>query len=584
MVSIAYFFGFLISKSYVGVIRHTSVQDTFRLFFGASLGASITIVLTLLFRNQSSVDYSGLPHSITLIHYLLSMFLLLGTRFAGKALYITLKQELLGKDEKKKDSIKVMIYGAGDSGQVTRSSLESEAGRNVKMVGFIDDNPSLHGKRINGVQVYSKEQAFDHFFQNQKVDEVIISIQNISVGRKQRLVNECLNFNIRVKNVPPVETWINGELSAKQIRDVQIEELLGREVILLEKENIIKEITGSTIMVTGAAGSIGSEIVRQVFAFKPKVLIMVDQAESALYEVQQELSRLEDQGTTVIPFIADVRRKKRIRQAFKTYKPSMVYHAAAYKHVPLMEANPIEAIQVNIMGTRNLANLSVEFGVNKFVMISTDKAVNPTNVMGATKRAAEMYCRVMNQKQEHTRFITTRFGNVLGSNGSVIPLFKKQIAEGGPVLVTHPEITRFFMTISEACSLVLEAGAMGNGGEVFIFDMGESVKIIDLARKMIKLSGLEPGVDMEIQFSGLRPGEKLYEELLANKENTLPTHHKKIMIAKIGVPSISHVEDSLLEIETCTKDQDPVCLVRALKTMVPEFRSQNSEFEVLDKS
>ena len=384
-------------------------------------------------------------------------------------------------------------------------------------------------------------------------------------------------------NVPPVQSWINGELSFKKIRKVNIEDLLGRDQILLQLEKIKEEIHNKTILVTGAAGSIGSEMVRQILPFEPKLLLLLDIAESPLYDLELEIK---DNPSTnfqnIEPIIGDIRNKDRMRNVFNTFHPDIIFHAAAYKHVPMMELNPSESILNNVLGTKIIADLSKEFNASKFVMISTDKAVNPTNIMGATKRIAEMYTQSMNGLGK-TKFITTRFGNVLGSNGSVIPRFKKQIESGKPLTITHPDITRYFMTISEACQLVLEAGSMGKGGEIFIFDMGSPMKIADLAKKMIQLSGLELGKDIQINYTGLRPGEKLFEELLANEENTLPTHHKKIMIAKVKSYPFDFVSaeiDGLIEL---FNSQNNEAIVTKMKKIVPEFLSKNSEYERLDK-
>jgi FlaA1/EpsC-like NDP-sugar epimerase len=382
-------------------------------------------------------------------------------------------------------------------------------------------------------------------------------------------------------NVPPVTNWINGELSFKQIKKIKIEDLLEREPIQLDIPLIMQQITGKSILITGAAGSIGSEIARQIVPFHPGKLILLDQNESALYDIELEI---EDKFKlkNVEPVIGDIRNTERMRNVFNTFKPEIVFHAAAYKHVPLMENNPSESILTNVYGTKLIADLSVEFGVKKFVMISTDKAVNPTNIMGATKRIAEIYTQSLNFNS-NTKFITTRFGNVLGSNGSVIPRFKKQIEEGGPITVTHPEITRYFMTIPEACQLVLEAGTIGNGGEVFIFDMGKSVKIVDLAKKMIKLSGLALGKDIQLVFIGLRPGEKLYEELLNDHENTIPTHNPKIMVAKVKEYDLQTISKDIIELNSLFYTQNNESIVRKMKDILPEFISNNSVYEQLDK-
>ena len=403
-----------------------------------------------------------------------------------------------------------------------------------------------------------------------EVKHLIISIQNIYQKRKQEIIESCLKFNTKVLNVPPVKTWINGELSFRQIKKVNIEDLLSREPIQLDLTKIKSIIKGKTVLITGAAGSIGSEIVRQVLPFEPRLLVLLDMAESPLYDLELDINETIDTQVKTEVVIGDVRNMERMRNVFTTFHPQIVFHAAAYKHVPVMENNPSESILNNVMGTKIIADLANEFKVEKFVMISTDKAVNPTNIMGATKRIAEIYTQSLG-KISKTQFITTRFGNVLGSNGSVIPRFKKQIDSGLPLTVTHPDITRFFMTISEACQLVLEAAAMGKGGEIFIFDMGESVRIADLAKRMIQLSGFELGKDTQIIYTGLRPGEKLYEELLANEENAVPTHHKKIMIATVKEYDFSIIAEDVKELIGLFSTQDNDAIVGKMKEIYIMF-------------
>jgi FlaA1/EpsC-like NDP-sugar epimerase len=478
-----------------------------------------------------------------------------------------------------KEKRSVIIFGAGESGIITKRTLDRDAGTKYKVLGFIDDNEKKQNKTLEGVTVYPLSKL-DELLQNNNVSNLIISVQSISPVRKQQIVDICLAHDTKVLNVPPVSSWINGALSFRQIKKVQIEELLERDAIQLDKDNIRKQFLGKTILVSGAAGSIGSEIVRQVIRFQPKKIILLDQAESPLYELEMELyDKYKTQEYEVV--IGDIRNNERMENVFRTYSPEIVFHAAAYKHVPMMENNPSESIFTNVFGTKILADLSVKFNVEKFVMISTDKAVKPANVMGASKRIAEIYAQCLD-KNSQTKFITTRFGNVLGSSGSVIPRFRQQIEAGGPITITHPDINRFFMTIPEACQLVLEAGAMGNGGEIFIFDMGKSVKIIDLAKKMIKLSGLVLDKDISIVFTGLRPGEKLYEELLANEENTIPTHHKQIMIAKVKEYDFETVSREIDELISMFNQQDNNTIVKKMKSLVPEFKSNNSVFEELD--
>ena len=498
---------------------------------------------------------------------------LTASRYIFKSMYASLSSEF-------KSSKKILIYGAGQSGILTYDAITNHAKSNTKVVGYIDYDLKKIGKQINGVIVYGPEILTEEFIRKKDISEVVFCIQKIDAQRLKELVEGLVDFPVVVKIVPPVEDWINGELNASQIKQVQIEDLLNRPTIDIINSKISDEVRDKVVMVTGGAGSIGSEIVRQICKYKYKSLIIVDQAESPLYDLQQELKQSGHVNFT--PIVADIRDKNRMNNIFQEYRPNLVFHAAAYKHVPLMEYNSYEAIKINIAGTKAIVDLSLQHQVDKFVFISTDKAVNPTNVMGATKRIAEMYISCM-QQQHKTKFITTRFGNVLGSNGSVIPLFKKQIENGGPLTVTHKDVTRFFMTIPEASQLVLEAGAMGEGGEIFIFDMGESVKIFDLAKNMIKLSGLRYPEDIDIKVTGLRPGEKLYEELLANGENTMPTYHKKIMIGKVRELDYNFVRTKI----------DELCVnnmffngntVKLMKEIVPEYISNNSDLCKHDKA
>jgi FlaA1/EpsC-like NDP-sugar epimerase len=450
-------------------------------------------------------------------------------------------------------------------------------------LGFIDDNASKIDKTIEGIRVFSLSEAMEKFVDHYEGLQVIMAINNIGLQAKRKISDVFLDRGVVVKILPPVDKWVNGEFALNQIHNVKIEDLLGREEIQMNNKQISQEINSKSVLVTGAAGSIGSEIVRQLIAYFPAKIILIDQSESGLFDLEYELSSVIPSNTELVVKIADVTDKNRLSAIFKVHKPAIVFHAAAYKHVPLMEKNPYEAVKVNILGTQVLADLAAEHGAQKFVMVSTDKAVNPTNVMGATKRFAEMYTQSLNGKEGiRTKFIATRFGNVLGSSGSVIPLFKKQIERGGPVTVTHPEITRYFMTIPEACELVLEAATMGEGGEVFVFDMGESVKIVNLAKKMITLSGLRVDRDIEIKYTGLRPGEKLYEELLNTDENTLPTHHPKILVAKVNSPSYAFMESQMQEMGQLLSAGDTNNLVAKIKDIIPEYISNNSVFEKLD--
>lgn len=568
---------FLVFESYAGIVRHTTVSDAVLVTKATALGTVLLIGLSLV-GYKYNYDVFKISPSTIIVDFVFSATLLVSSRFVFKAIF----RYIAGST---KDRIPVLIFGAGRSGIITKNTLLQHGHVNYQIVGFIDDNPSKHGKMLEGIKIFEPQAINQEFIESKRVREIIISIQSgISVKRKAALVDSFLHFNIAIKTVPPVDKWINGELSLKQIKNVNIDDLLGRDPITLDSANVSQEIQGKRVLVTGAAGSIGSEIARQVAQYHPDSVMLIDSAESPIYDLECEFKQKLNGLFKKIKFIvADVRDYYRIQKLIEDFKPQIIFHAAAYKHVPLMEANPYEAIRINVLGTKNLADLAVLHQVQKFVMVSTDKAVNPTNVMGATKRAAELYTQSLNQSNSKTRFITTRFGNVLGSNGSVIPLFRKQIEQGVAITVTHPDITRYFMTIPEACQLVLEAGSMGKGGEIFIFDMGESVKIVDLAKKMIKLSGLELGKDIEIKFSGLRPGEKLYEELLNNSENTQPTYHPKIMIAKVPPSNPAAVKLQVDRLLTDLNHGSDHVLVGLLKDLVPEFVSNNSEFEVLDK-
>jgi len=483
---------------------------------------------------------------------------------------------------------KTLIYGAGDLGIAVKRTLDHDVRSKNAIIGFLDDNDQKINKVIDGTKIYSSKK-FNHLINTLNVEEVIIASHNIPSERKNEITDIALERNVSILTLPPVKKIMNGDLNPNQIQKIKIEDLLERDPIKINDDHILNQTKGKRILVTGAAGSIGSEIASQLGKYEPQMIILCDQAESPLHNLQLDLQD-EFPNQVYHTYIADIRSTKRMRLLFETFKPHYVYHAAAYKHVPMMENHPLEAVQTNVMGTKNLADLAVEFLVEKFVFVSTDKAVNPTNIMGATKRIAEIYVQALNNHLEslsngdvNTKFITTRFGNVLGSNGSVIPRFRDQIQKGGPVTVTHPEITRYFMTIPEACRLVLEAGAMGQGGEIFVFDMGKSVKIVELAKKMIRLSGFKPNEDIEIKFTGLRPGEKLYEELLNDLENTLPTHHEKIMIAKVRENNYNIVSLKLAELEQQLATQNKNEVVYQMKLIVPEFKSKNSIYEQLDK-
>jgi FlaA1/EpsC-like NDP-sugar epimerase len=564
--------GILLGKTYAGIIRFTSSQDTLRIFVmltaGSAVFASLNACRYLVWDGKFFI-----PYSIIVLEYLIALFSMIVLRIAVKVVYMELKNP--GKVSKR-----AIIYGAGESGQITKQAIERDPRSQTEVIAFIDDNPHKQGKTLDGKSVFSRHKL-DELYASGKVDEVIIAIPSLDAKMKADFIAKALEAGVHVSNIPPITQWIGGQLSAKQIRDIKIEELLGRETIELESASVIQQVKDKTVLVTGAAGSIGSELVRQLLACKAGKVIILDQAETPIFLLENELLArgYADRFEVVM---GDVCNAERMRRMMSHFRPSIVYHAAAYKHVPLMEHNPSVAVLTNVHGTRVMADLSEEFGVETFVLISTDKAVNPTNVMGATKRVAEMYVQSKDRISK-TNYVTTRFGNVLGSNGSVIPTFKKQIEQGGPLTVTHPEVTRFFMTIPEASRLVLEAGAMSMGGEIFAFDMGESVKVLDLAKNMIRLSGLELDRDIEISFTGLRPGEKLYEEVLNSAEDTMSTHHPKIVRARVRDRDYAEINRSVSELIAMFDDQNNLELVRALKSMVPEYLSRNSEFEKLDQ-
>jgi FlaA1/EpsC-like NDP-sugar epimerase len=565
-------FTFYFGKTYTGIIRYTSTQDSKRIFLVVTIG-SLVFALLAPIRFYFVDGFYFLPVSIIVMDYFCTVFFMITSRIAIKLLYSEQKNPRSSRKP-------VVIYGAGEMGLITKRTLDSDAASSIRVIAFFDDNVSKQGKAIEGIPILHPLKS-ESFLKEKNVQSVIVAMMNPDPDQKRKLVDECLRVNIEVLTVPPIQNWINGGFNLKQIRKVKIEDLLGRKTIQLGEENIRKDISGKIILVTGAAGSIGSEISRQLCSFQPKKIFLLDQAESPLYDLETEL-KSKGFGDITEAVIADITNEERMRNVFSAFQPNVVFHAAAYKHVPMMEVNPSEAINTNVKGTKFLADLSIEFGVEKFVMISTDKAVNPTNVMGASKRLAEKYVGAKNSEGK-TKFVCTRFGNVLGSNGSVIPLFRKQIENGGPITVTHPEVTRFFMTIPEACRLVLEAGTMGNGGEIYLFDMGESIKIVDLAKNMILLSGLEIDKDIKIEFTGLRPGEKLYEELLTSGEKLLPTHHPQIMITRDEPENNTELFIKVSELISLFGKQNNIEMVKKLKVLIPEYISNNSEFEKLDK-
>lgn len=563
---------FLIFGSYKGIIRHTGTRDAFNVFAGTLLMSIAALVTTLFLRTFNVLEQYNIPISIIIIHYLLSTFTLISSRFIFKAFY-----EILSTDIKEIKN--TLIFGAGDSGLITYGALNKDTKENYEVIAFIDDDVNKIGKKIDRVKIVHLDDIDESFVQKKQVDEVIISVQNLNPSRLLEVTDYLIQFDIEVKIVPPLSKWIGGSLEISQIKQVKIEDLLNRAPIDISNPIVGRDVNEKVIFVTGAAGSIGAEISRQLSTYKYKQLILIDQSESPLYDLQQELKNKQN----IVSIVGDVRDYDRMNILFKEFRPDKVFHAAAYKHVPLMEGNPYEAIKINVEGTKNIADLSAHYNVDRFVMVSTDKAVNPTNIMGATKRIAEMYISCLSKKSRHTKFTTTRFGNVLGSNGSVIPLFKKQISEGGPLTVTHKDITRYFMTIPEACTLVLEAGTMGDGGEIYIFNMGKAIKIFDIAKKVIQLSGLDYPKDIDIKITGLRPGEKLYEELLATTENTKTTYHEKILIADVADLDCNEVTKRIQQLCKMNSSNNSIDTVYLMKKIVPEFISNNSIYEKLDK-
>jgi FlaA1/EpsC-like NDP-sugar epimerase len=564
---------FSATKSYTGIVRYTGVQDALRIAIAVGLSSFIILVI-----NTVSLGISTILSMTTLVIVLYTIFsflFLISYRVLIKYLFAYAKNYKMQKKS-------VVIFGAAATGVATQRVLENDGLANIQVIAFIDDDRKKGAKNLNGAPILSFND-FKEMAAIKPVDELIIATYTLPTKRKNELVDFCLDHDIKVLSVPAYSKWAEGKFSSRQLQSIKIEDLLERDPIQINNNQIKAQIKGKRILVTGAAGSIGSEIVRQLIPYGPDVIILCDQAETPLHNLELELK---ENGTRIncVSYLADITNKTRMEKLFEEFEPQYVYHAAAYKHVPMMELCPTEAVRNNVIGVKIIADLSIEHKVERFVMISTDKAVNPTNVMGASKRMAEMYVQALsNQSDLLTKFITTRFGNVLGSNGSVIIRFKEQIEKGGPVTVTHPNITRYFMTIPEACQLVLEAGSMGNGGEIFVFDMGKPVAIADLAKKMIRLYGLIPNIDVNITYSGLRPGEKLYEELLNDAENTTHTYHEKILIAQVRDVSIELVKQNTLELETIlSTSNDEMLLVGKMKELVPEYISNNSIYQQLD--
>jgi FlaA1/EpsC-like NDP-sugar epimerase len=571
-----YLVAFLISRTYDGMLRYSGFNDIRKILSSCTWTLVFYLVSKYILIKLHAPFIGNLypPFIVIIYHYLITMVLMIIMRLTIRRLY----NEIYKYSGKKKNTI---IYGAGDGGTMLLRTLSQDTASNYTIKAFVDDDQKRVGNQINTVKIFSPSVALtEDFIKKNGIEVMILAIPSLDEDRRKQIIEQGLSLNLSVKSIPNFNQWVDGTVQENQIQDIKIEDLLGRNPIILGKENVSREIKDKVVLVTGAAGSIGSEICRQVMHYNPTKLVMLDQAESPMYDFQFEMNNtpdfkeLKDRMAFVITNVKD---PIRMREVFEEFHPQVVFHAAAYKHVPFMEENAYEAVFVNVFGTKLIADLAMEFGVEKFVMISTDKAVNPTNVMGATKRIAEIYTQ---SRESATKFITTRFGNVLGSNGSVVPLFRKQIAQGGPITVTDRRITRFFMTIPEACSLVLEAGSIGEGGDIFVFDMGEKVKIWDLAEKMRQLAHRP---DIEIIETGLRPGEKLYEEVLANEENTIKTDNEKIMHAVVRKYKAAEVDTMLAklheELETC----EAMKIVAQMKVIVPEFKSNNSVFSKLDK-
>ncbi|HNP67007.1 MAG TPA: nucleoside-diphosphate sugar epimerase/dehydratase [Aequorivita sp.] len=573
-------FFFYIFRTYAGIVRHSTFTDVFRV-----AAASFFTAITVVTYNTTYYFFQGEKIFLTtavILYMFFSFTLMLFLRIAVKEAYQYIRRMNTAKIKKR-----VLIVGMDNQTINLGRALTSESDQAFQLIGFISDDTSTKRLNVLGKPVFltsikKDSKEFASLLEKHRIDGVLMVRDSLSVAETNEIVEACLANKIQVFNMPSVENWNQKQDLQTQIKHIEIEDLLDRYPIEIDSAIIKNDLEHKTILVTGGAGSIGSEIVRQLSLFNPRKIVVLDNAESALYEMELYLEN-NFPDLKFASVLADVRNIDRLEMIFATYKFDIVFHAAAYKHVPIIEKNPYEAVGVNISGTINLANLAVQHGIDKFVMISTDKAVNPTNVMGASKRAAEMYVQSLQEKiGTHTRFITTRFGNVLGSNGSVIPHFRKQIEAGGPVTVTHKDIIRYFMTIPEACQLVLQAGTMGKGGEIFIFDMGKPVRILDMAERMIKLSGFQPYKDIDIKITGLRPGEKLYEELLSETAESLPTFHSKIMVSKVPTEDFYRVSEKIQAIVKATNQSKKTEVVLKIKELVPEYISQNSEYQFLD--
>ncbi len=582
LIGITYILIFLRFGTYKGIIRQAGIRDATQVFKAVFISFVLLTILTVFFRyniTKSTLlgDYLRLSYSVLFMHSFFTMVAMVAARIFYRTLY---EAFFFGKRKR----ANALIFGASHSGLIALSLLKEDSRVKHRVFAFVEDNGTRIGKHLSGYRILDIHTIDTEFIEHNHIDSVIIAVENNDPDRL-RVVSEIFEkLGLYIKILPPVFSQINADVE-RQIRALKIEDLLGRKTIELNNPEIDIEMRGKSILITGAAGSIGSELVRQIAIRSFSKLIALDQSESPLYDLQQSLNANKPKDIEFI--VGNVRDRNFMERLFEKYTPDLVFHAAAYKHVPLMERNPYEAILTNVLGTKNVVDMAMKFGAKKFVMVSTDKVVNPTNVMGATKRVAELYVNSCSARSG-TSFMITRFGNVLGSNGSVIPLFERQIETGGPLTLTHLGVTRYFMTISEACQLVQEAGVMGKGGEIFVFDMGESVKIFDLAKRMIRLKGLRYPQDIDIMITGLRPGEKIFEELLADEETTVKTHHKKIMIAQVRQENL--VQKHQLIEKLCrqvtnldSSEMNPLELVRLLKEIVPEYVSQNSKYEVLDQ-
>lgn len=581
LVLASYSFFFILLGTYRGIIRQAGINDAIQVFKAVFIASVFLMLLTVGIRSTVPKgsflgDFLRLSYTVLFTHAFFTMVVMV----AARVFYRTFYNAFFFKRRKQANAL---IFGASSPGLIALSILAEDIRVKHSVLAFVEDDSSRVGKRLAGLKVVDIEQITEEYVKNNLIERVIIAVEDNDPSRLRAIADKFEALDLYIKFMPPTNLISDGE--RREIRALKIEDLLGRKVIKLNNPAIEREMRGKSILITGAAGSIGAELARQIAIREYAQLILLDQSESPLYDLQQSLKASQPHKVTYI--VGNVRDHGFMNKLFDEYRPSLVFHAAAYKHVPLMESNPYEAILTNVLGTKNVADLSIQYGVEKFVMVSTDKAVNPTNIMGATKRASEIYVSSC-LKKSNTKFIVTRFGNVLGSNGSVIPLFERQIDAGGPLTLTHPDITRYFMTIPEACQLVQEAGVMGEGGEVFVFDMGESVKIVDLAKRMIRLKGYHYPEDIDIMITGLRPGEKIFEELLANNENTQKTHHEKIMIARVSQENIEEKQVLLEQLclmvsNSANTSVEVLELVKLLKNIVPEYISQNSQFEALDK-